>query len=85
MIFEYCDPHSLAAIESHGSRVYSKFIIHSDTSLFAYSLDILARVILGQEDATVLGKSCEKIAGDESNVLLFRHARIGQRELREWD
>jgi hypothetical protein len=46
-------------------------------------LDILARVILGQENPSVLGNSCEKIAGDESNVLFFKYARIEEKELRE--
>lgn len=70
----------MAAIESLGNKVFNKFIIHVDSSLVSYSLDLLARVSLGQAQSKTLDASSEKITGQDS-VLFFRHAQIGQRIL----
>lgn len=80
-IFTYSDPSSLAAIQSIGSRIFNKFIIHSDTSLWSYSLDILAQMILGKAEPTMLSASAEKIAGSESNVVFAKYVHIGERAL----
>jgi hypothetical protein len=82
-IFTYPDPYSLAVFQSVGGRVFNKFIIHSDTFLWSYSLDTVARVTLGQADPKTLIATGEKIAGVESNVVFVKHVDIGGRALRK--
>jgi RHO1 GDP-GTP exchange protein 1/2 len=66
-----------------GGKVYNKFIIHWESSIWSYSLDILARVVLGQAEPTMLSASGEKIVGSESNVVFAKQVYVGDRALRE--
>ncbi|KAF4571140.1 hypothetical protein EYR36_008468 [Pleurotus pulmonarius] len=80
------NPISMAAIQSLGEKNFNKFLVHYDTSLVSYSLDILARVALGDAPRRALDASLEHIAGSDSsagtgNVLFFKHAKVGQRML----
>jgi hypothetical protein len=72
---------SLAAIQSLGKKTFNKFVVHVETALLSYSLDILARVALGQAQPKTLSASLERIVGQDTAVLFFRHAYIGQRVL----
>ncbi|KAL0955022.1 hypothetical protein HGRIS_003941 [Hohenbuehelia grisea] len=85
-VLNYANPTSIAAIQTLGNKAYNKFLVHYDTNLFSYSLDLLARVALGQAQHNMLDASLERLAGSEShantgNVLFVRHAVIGQRML----
>ncbi|KAJ7593119.1 hypothetical protein C8J56DRAFT_930435 [Mycena floridula] len=80
-VLNYSSPTSMAALETHGTKVFNKFLISFEGSLLSYSLDLLARVSMDQADAKSLTSSMEKVAGQNSNILFFRHARIGQRLL----
>ncbi len=76
----------MAAIQSLGEKNFNKFLVHYDTSLVSYSLDILARVALGDAPRRALDASLEHIAGSDSsagtgNVLFFKHAKVRQRML----
>lgn len=81
-VLNYYNPTSLAAIQSLGQHTFNKFLIHYETSLVSYSLDILARLASGQAQAKSLDASLERIAGhDSSSVLFFRYANFGNRAL----
>lgn len=64
-------------------QTFNKFIIHFESSLLAYSLDLMARVAQQQSPPKSLDASLEKIGGQDGNVLFFRAGRIGNRTLRE--
>jgi len=55
--------------------------VHHENSILSYSLDILARVALQQSLPSTLDASMERVAGQDSNVMFFRLAEIGQRIL----
>jgi RHO1 GDP-GTP exchange protein 1/2 len=80
-VLPYVNPIQMATVHAHGPKTFNKFLIHHESSLLAYSLDILGRVALGQADVDVLNGSMEKIA--RHDVIFFRHAIIGQRALGE--
>ncbi|KAF8896352.1 hypothetical protein BD779DRAFT_1668158 [Infundibulicybe gibba] len=80
-VLPYGNPSSLAAIEGIGEKTFNKFIVHYDTSVFSYSLEIIARVALGQAQIGALEATMERIAGQDSNVLFCKHIQIGQRVL----
>jgi hypothetical protein len=60
---------------------FNKFIIHHESSLLSYSIDILARVAQGSAPPQALDASLEKIAGHDGNVLFFKAGRVGNRTL----
>jgi hypothetical protein len=64
---------------------FNKFLVHSESGLLSYSIDLLTRVALGQAPPEALEASQEKIAGQDGHILLFRTGRIGSRTLSETD
>jgi len=60
---------------------FNKFIVHHDSSLLSYSIDILARVALGHSQPQLLEATLEKIAEHDGHILFFRAGRIGNRTL----
>ncbi len=72
---------SLSALITLDSKVFNRLIVHVDSSLFAYSLDALARVAGGQAQQEALAASVEKLT-DDTHVVFCRHLHIGGRALR---
>jgi len=75
-ILSYGSPSSIIVLQE-----FNKFIIHHESYLLAYSLDILARVTLYQAPPGSLDASMEKIAGDSGSVLFCRAGRINTRTI----
>ncbi|KAJ7756435.1 hypothetical protein DFH07DRAFT_820553 [Mycena maculata] len=73
------NPTSIFAIETLVDKPFGRFIVHHDSSLVSYSLDILGRIGLEQADPKTLVASLEK--HDPSNVMLSRIVRIAKRVL----
>lgn len=71
----------MAAIQSIGSKKFAKLVIHSETSLVSYSLDALARVVLGEAQPSTLAATLEKIPGQDGYVVFFKHVHVGDRAL----
>lgn len=80
-ILKLSDPTSMAVFQTMGDKIFNKFVIHYHSSLVCYSLDIFARVALGQAQPKTLDASFEKITSSDVNVLFFRQAKIGSRLL----
>lgn len=80
-VLNYPNPTTLIAVQDIGNKSFNKFLIHFETSIFSYSLHVLAQVATGQAQSKTLEASLEKIAGQESNVLFCRHALMGTRPL----
>ncbi|KDQ59244.1 hypothetical protein JAAARDRAFT_192767 [Jaapia argillacea MUCL 33604] len=60
---------------------FNKFLVHHESNLYCYSLDILARVSQDQSHRPGLDASFEKVAGDAGNVVFFRAGRLGHRTM----
>ncbi|KAG1781631.1 hypothetical protein EV702DRAFT_1177351 [Suillus placidus] len=73
-ILSYGNPSSIIVLQD-----FNKFIVHHESYLLAYSLDILARVAMYQAPASSLDASMEKIAGGDGTVLFCSAGRIKQR------
>ncbi|KAF5367381.1 hypothetical protein D9758_003697 [Tetrapyrgos nigripes] len=80
-VLNYRNAKSLAALQSFGNKHFNKFVIYAESTLLAYSLDLLARVALGDAQAKVLDASVEHISGKDTNVIFFKYLHIGQRVL----
>lgn len=73
-ILSYGNPSSIIVLQD-----FNKFIVHHESYLLAYSLDLLARVAMYQAPASSLDASMEKIAGGDGTVLFCSAGRIKQR------
>ncbi|KAG6901795.1 hypothetical protein C0995_007821 [Termitomyces sp. Mi166 len=81
-VFTHVNPTGLAAIETVGSRVYNKLIIHVKGSLFSYSLDIVAQAALGKiQSSKAITDTMERVARYDATVVFFKHLHIGERQL----
>lgn len=62
---------------------FKKFIVHSESALFSYPLDLVLRV--SQEDAAPkdLYDSEERLAKDHGDVLFFKAGRVADQTLGE--
>ncbi|KAF8627002.1 hypothetical protein AX15_004586 [Amanita polypyramis BW_CC] len=75
------NPVQLAAVHELGEKQFHRLVVHYEHSILSYSLDIIARVVTKQAKPSTLDASMERIAGQDSNVLFFRLAEMGQRIL----
>ncbi|EGN99254.1 hypothetical protein SERLA73DRAFT_168758 [Serpula lacrymans var. lacrymans S7.3] len=73
-VLSLTSPSALIALQE-----YNKLVVHHDTYLVAYSLDLLVRVALKQTPPGSLDASLEKIAGHDGNVLFCKAGRLGTR------
>lgn len=73
-ILSYGNPSSIIVLQD-----FNKFIVHHESYLLSYSLDLLARVAMYQAPASSLDASLEKIAGGDGTVLFCSAGRIKQR------
>ncbi|KAI0058174.1 hypothetical protein BV25DRAFT_1891692 [Artomyces pyxidatus] len=60
---------------------FNKVIVHHESSLLSYSLDLLVRVSQGNSTVQSLEASIERIGAKDGNVLFFRAGRIANRTL----
>uniref|UniRef100_A0A8H7Y279 Rho1 guanine nucleotide exchange factor 1 n=1 Tax=Psilocybe cubensis TaxID=181762 RepID=A0A8H7Y279_PSICU len=74
-------PNTLAAFITWGDKIFNRLVVQVDSSLTSYSLDILARFADGQTDSTAVDASKERIAGNDSHIVFFRHVHLGGRAL----
>ncbi|GLB40420.1 putative CNH domain containing protein [Lyophyllum shimeji] len=80
-VFNYSNPTAMAAIRTVGPRVYNKFIVQSEGSLLAYSLDVVAQAALGKvQSSRAIGDSMERLAKHDQ-VVFFKHLSVGQWQL----
>lgn len=80
-VLDHSNPTSIAAVQTFEKKIFNRFLVHHDSVLTSYSLDLVARVAVGQAQQKTLEASLEKIAGHDANVLFFRQVHIGTRVL----
>lgn len=74
----------MAALTTWEDKIFSRLILHVDSSLLSYSLDILTRLYMGKSDKQALDASMERVGGSDMNATLFRHIHVAGRALREF-
>lgn len=80
----HINPTGLAAIGTAGSKVYNKFIVHAEGSLFSYSLDAIAQAASERiQSLYAIRDTMEKITKFDSGVVFFKHLDIEKRQLSE--
>lgn len=70
----------ITALTSLDAKIFNRLVVHVDSLLFAYSLDILARVGLGQSQQETLSASVEKLT-DDPHVVFCNQLHIGGKAL----
>lgn len=75
-VLELISPTSIVAVPE-----CNKFLVHCDTALFSYPLDLVVRVSQGHATHKILGDSAERLAQKDGSVLFFKVGRVGHRTL----
>ena len=60
---------------------FNKFLVHCDTALFSYPLDLVIRISQGHATPKTLGDSVERLAQKDGSVSFFKAGRVGHRTL----
>lgn len=74
-VFNHPNVQSIAAIQTNQ---INKFIIHHETDVVSYSLDLIALCCLGQERPQTLEGSKERVVPKDQHVLFLRHMITAQ-------
>jgi hypothetical protein len=75
-VLELISSTSIVAVPEH-----NKFLVHCDTALFSYPLDLVVRVSQGHDTPKTLGDSVERLAQKDGSILFFKAGRVGHRTL----
>jgi RHO1 GDP-GTP exchange protein 1/2 len=60
---------------------FNKLLVHCETALFSYPLDLVIRVSQGNASLQDLVDSAERLAQKDGNVLFFKAGHAGGRTL----
>lgn len=75
-MLDFIKPTSIVALPDSNS-----VIVHCDTALFSYPLDLFIRVSLGDAAVQELNHSTERLAQKDGNVLFCKAGRVANRTL----
>lgn len=75
-VLELINPTSIVAVPE-----FNKLLVHCDTALFSYPLDLVVRVSMGNASPKALDDAVERLAQKDGSVLLFKAGRVGHRTL----
>ncbi|KAI0303762.1 hypothetical protein B0F90DRAFT_1816034 [Multifurca ochricompacta] len=75
-VLEFTSPTSIVALPT-----FNKFLVHYETALFSYPLDLCIRVSQGKATAQSLYDSAERLGQKDGSVSLFNAGRIADRTL----
>lgn len=62
---------------------FDKFLVHCESALYSYPLDVVVRTSQGELTLESLVNSEEKLGQDHGKVLFFKTGRIANRTLSE--
>jgi len=62
---------------------FDKFLVHCESALYSYPLDVVVRTSQGELTLESLVNSEEKLGQDHGKVLFFKAGRIANRTLSE--
>ncbi|THH20762.1 hypothetical protein EW146_g670 [Bondarzewia mesenterica] len=75
-VLTFSNPTSMVVLQD-----FNKFVVHYESALVSYSLDVLARVALEQAPAQSLDASKERVAPSDANVIFFKAGQYADRTL----
>jgi hypothetical protein len=70
------EPASMVAIPD-----YDKFLVHCESALYSYPLDMIVRVSQGEATPESLFNSEERLARDHRDISFFKAGRLDDRTL----
>ncbi|CAA7267017.1 unnamed protein product [Cyclocybe aegerita] len=80
-VLQHKNPTSLSALTTLGTKTFNRLIVHADSMVMTYSLDILARIAVGSSARQTLEASLERIGGSDANIVFCKHIHLGGRAL----
>jgi len=80
-VLHYPNPRYIAALQTLGDKIFNRFIVHAESMVVSYSLEILVRLAIGQSTPEALDASMEKIGGSESNIVFCKCIQLGGRAM----
>jgi hypothetical protein len=72
---------SLMALTTLGHKTFNRLVVHADSTVMTFSLDILARVALGKSQGHTLDTSIERVGGNDTNIVLCKYIHLDERAL----
>ncbi|KAI9512110.1 hypothetical protein F5148DRAFT_1166295 [Russula earlei] len=75
-VLGFISPTSIVAIPA-----FNKFLVHCETALLSYPLDLVIRVSQGHADPEILGNCVERLAQKDGAVIFFKAGRGAHRTL----
>jgi RHO1 GDP-GTP exchange protein 1/2 len=75
-VLQLINPTSLAALPK-----FNKLLVHCETALFSYPLDVVIRVSHGNASPQLLVDSAERLAQKDGNISFFKAGYAGGRTL----
>lgn len=80
-ILNYRHPTSLAALTTSGHKTFNRFVVHADSAIMTYSLDILARLALDKSHLHSLDASIERVGQNDGSIVFCKHIHLDERAL----
>ena len=80
-VLNYGHPTSLAALTMLGHKTFNRLVVHVDSAIVTYSLDILARLALDKSQAETLDASMERVGANDGNIVICKHIQLEGRAL----
>jgi RHO1 GDP-GTP exchange protein 1/2 len=80
-VLNFMNPTSLAALTGLGHKTFNRLVVHADSAVMTYSLDILARLALDRSQLQSLDASVERVGGSDVNIVFCKHIHFDNRAL----
>jgi len=80
-ILTHKHPTSLAALATLGNKTFNRLVVHVDSAVLTYSLDILARLALDKSQVQTLDASIERVGGNDVNIVFCKHIHLAEKSL----
>ncbi|KAF8806960.1 hypothetical protein BYT27DRAFT_7101268 [Phlegmacium glaucopus] len=80
-VLNYRHPTSLAALTTLGHKTFNRLVVHADSAIWTFSLDILARLALDKSQLQTLDASIERVGGNDVNIVFCKHIHLYEKAL----
>ncbi|TFK28142.1 hypothetical protein FA15DRAFT_665628 [Coprinopsis marcescibilis] len=80
-VFNFPNATYIAALQVWNGHYLNKFIIHFESTVLGYSLDLVAMIAYGQGNPQLLEASRERITPSDQSVMFVRHISMQDRVL----
>ncbi|KAF9445469.1 hypothetical protein P691DRAFT_734916, partial [Macrolepiota fuliginosa MF-IS2] len=80
-VLHHSNPKYIAALETLGNKIFNRFIVHSESALVSYSLDLLARFALNQTTSEAVEASVEMLHKGDPNIIFCKCLQMCERAM----